>query len=262
MVGQSTPFPNRPFTLSDSTTLTRQDVANNQSLIHYEVWISKNSYSPTFAQGTAFARWGYDGIQVNSVDPGGFDFRASGPWLWLVGDVWIPHNADGTRTITVNIGASFEILGSAAYNYGWTLPSIARNPPPAPTAMTPDQLTRNSMRFQFNSNGDGGSPITGWQFRYSTTADFSSGVSAWMSSWGTSIVTGLKPGTRYWFEARGLNAAGAGPTSNRVNNRTLSGAWISTGTAWVPATVVISDGTTWRPANVDISNGTFWVPTG
>lgn len=264
MVGQSAPFPSRPFTLYDSTTLTRQETANNRSLVHFEVAIRKDAYSPTFANApaTAYASWGYNGNVIGSNNPGAFDFRAAGPWLWVSGDVWIPHNADGSKTINVNVSANFSILGSTGYTYGWTLPTIARFPPPAPTALSLEVLDRNTMRYRFQSNGDGGSPILRWEAQYSTTPDFSSGTSAWFTSTGTSVVNTLKPGTRYWWRSRGVNAAGTGATSNVLNARTYSGAWISDGTQWLPANVVISDGTKWLPANVDISNGSSWKPTG
>lgn len=262
MAGSSSNFPNRPFTLYDATTVVRQEVANNRTLVRYSVAIRKNSYSPTSSDGVAYARWGYDGTVINSRDPGGFDFRSSGPWQWVYGEAWVNHTANGTKTINVQVGANFDILGATSYSYNFTLPAIARNPPPAPTGLTLDNITRNSMRYRFQSNGDGGSPIIRFQFQYSTTPGFTTGNSAWITSNGTSTVTGLKPGTRYYFRSQAVNAAGTSPSSNVLNSRTLSGAWISDGTQWLPADVLISDGTQWLPANVDISDGTTWRPSG
>lgn len=84
--------------------------------------------------------------------------------------------------------------------------------PPAPTMHSPDQITPTSMRIIFNSNGDGGSPITSWAYQISTDINF---VGAPLrSSTGTSVATGLVPGTTYYVRARGGNVHGAGPWSN------------------------------------------------
>lgn len=260
MAGGTSNFPGRPFQLFDTTLVVRQEANNNRSLISYSVGIRKLSYSPTFSDGGAYARWGYDGTVRASRDPGSFDFRAAGPWNWLSGETWVTHNANGTRTIQVNVGADFALLGATSYNYNFALPTISRTPPPAPTPIALDQITRNSMRYRFSSNGTGSSPILRWEFQVSESPAFTG--AALRTSSGTSTVTGLTPGTVYYFRSRGVNAAGNGAWSAVLSARTLSGAWISTGTEWVPADVLISNGSAWLPANVDMSDGTTWRPSG
>lgn len=258
----SAPFPNRPFQLRDVTTLVRQEVANNRSLLHAEVWIDKTGTSPTWsAGGPAYTRWGWDSVVRQEANPGSFDFRGTGPWRWQAGDFWVPHNANGTKSITVNVGGDFALLGATTFDYGMVLPTIPRNPPPATIPLTLDEITRNSMRYRFSSGGDGGSPIIRWEVQYSTSADFTTGTVLITSS-GTSVVTGLKPGVMYYWRSRGVNAAGNGAWSIVMSARTLSGAWISDGTDWLPALVFISNGTDWLPANSQISTGAAWVPTG
>lgn len=258
----SAPFPNRPFQLRDNTYVVRQEVPNNRSLVGFEVWIDKLSYSPTYSNGgVAYARWGYDGVVRADVNPGAYDFRGTGPWQWLGGQVWVDHNPDGSRTIQVNVGAEFTTLGTTVYSYNLALPFIARNPPPAPTGLSLDQITTSSMRYRFQGNGDGGSAIIRWEFQYSRYADFRDNP-ALVTSGGTSTVSGLAAGTEYFFRSRGVNTIGAGAWSNVLSATTLSSAFISSGTQWLDADVLISDGSQWLPTDILISNGSSWLPAG
>lgn len=262
MAGGSSDFPNRPFRLRDSTTVTRQEFPNNRSLLHFEVWIDKLSYSPTWSNnGPAYTRWGYDGGVVAESNPGSFDFQGTGPWLWLSGDHWVGHNTNGTKAITVQVGGDFALLGATTYQYGFTLPTIPRDAPPAPTALTLDQISRTSMRFSFRSNGSGSTPITRYDVQVSESPSFSGGRTI-QTSGSPLNITGLKSGTVYYVRVRAVNSIGASAYSNTISARTLSGAWISTGTAWVAAEVLISDGKTWRAADVQISDGKSWRPAG
>ena len=83
-----------------------------------------------------------------------------------------------------------------------------------------------------------------------------------MVSSGTTIFTGLPQGRKHWARSRGVNGAGPGPWSVLSSAYTLSGGYISNGSAWLPAEMLISDGTKWLPAEVLISDGTSWKPSG
>jgi len=253
-------FPSRPFQLRDATSLSRQDIPNNRSLVNWQVWIDKLGYSPTWsADGQADRGWYANGVTMGFANNRGFDFRPAGPWLILSGQSWLTHNAQGVGSWTIFCAATYSLLGHTEFTYTLTMPTIPRNPPPPPDPLGLDQITRNSMRYRFSSTGDGGSPIIRWEFQYADNPQFSSAKQ--QTSGGTSTVTGLKPGTEYWFRSRGVNAAGTGAWSTVVSARTLSGAWISTGIEWVPAEVLISDGTTWRPGDAQISDGATWSPS-
>lgn len=103
--------------------------------------------------------------------------------------------------------------------------------PPAPdTSLGLDQITDSSMRFRFNSTGDGGSAITGWKVQYSKSSNFSSGVTT-IDSNGTSTISNLDPDTTYYFRAAGRNAVSDGngsghygPWGTTRSAKTLSGA--------------------------------------
>jgi hypothetical protein len=186
------------------------------------------------------------GVGGTTSLPAGFGSRLLGSWgVSTSQTVSFHQNATGTSG-----------LGGAADHSAF----IARaTVPPAPRSRQLDQITLTSMRYIFDGQGDGGSPITAWQYQYATSGDFSSGASGWINSGGTSTQTGLTPGTVYYFRSRGVNAVGAGPVSDVISARTLAGAHVWNGSAWVPATVSIWDGSSWVPGTVQIWNGSTWV---
>lgn len=120
--------------------------------------------------------------------------------------------AGRTATVTVTVAMSF---GSATVSQQVTIP----NTPPAPKNIGVDQATTNSLRYRFSSSGDGGSAVTGWQARYSTNSSMSGATT--IASTGTSVVTGLNPGTTYYFQSRGQNAMGWGAWSAVASGQTL-----------------------------------------
>lgn len=129
-------FPGRPFRLRENVWLKRQDIAGNSSLVGWELWIHKNSYSPTFSGGTANRHFKLNGGDVGSRQENGFDFRGDGPWLILSGENWIGHNSDGTKNLPIEGGAEYDMLGYAQVNSSIDLPRIARA---STTTFSPDQ---------------------------------------------------------------------------------------------------------------------------
>ena len=112
------------------------------------------------------------------------------------------------------------VIGSASA--AGTINVATAPPPPIPVATTPDQITATTMRYQFNSGGDGGSPNTSYAYQWSTTPDFSSGNSPWIGSSGTSIITGLPPDTTIYIWSRAQNAIGLSGNSAIKSGKTLA----------------------------------------
>ena len=73
--------------------------------------------------------------------------------------------------------------------------------PPAPTMLGAFRMANGQVRVQFQSNGDGGSAITGWVLRYADNPSFDDYTDIWSS--GTSDLD-LPPG-EWWFAAAGRN---------------------------------------------------------
>jgi hypothetical protein len=207
----SSNFPDRPFRLRDVTTVARQEQANNRSLVNFQVWVDKLSYSPTWSGGgPSITRWGYDGTVRSSGDGGGFDFQGTGPWLMRSGQVWVTHNSNGTKSITVQVSADFALLGATSFSYGMTLPTISSWVPPAPVQGRLDQITGTSMRYQFTANGNGGSPITTWEIQYTGNPGNWSGAPILQTPNTMAAFSGLTNSRTYEFRARGVNANGPG----------------------------------------------------
>lgn len=119
-------FPNRPFDLREAFWVIRQDIGGNQSLVGWQLWIDKVSYSPTFNGAQTYQRMSIDGNIVNQANWNGYDFTGNGPWLILSGENWVGHNSDGTKTFSINGYADFPTLGAVNVYSNFTLPTIPR----------------------------------------------------------------------------------------------------------------------------------------
>lgn len=208
-------FPGRPFRLRVEASINWQSGATVS--LHRELWIDKLSYSPTFSNaGTSSWQMTTHGAVDASWGPGNFDFRNGNNFLLHNQDYMGTVNNDGT--VSIAGFASFDILGYTGASV--TLQGAALNPPPPPSMRQPDQITTTGMRVQFDSTGDGGSPVTSWGLQRATDPGFTQNV-VYVGSLGTTVFNDLNPGTTYYFRARGQNAVGLGNFSSAVSASTL-----------------------------------------
>lgn len=120
-------FPNRPFRLEENVWLISQDVANNRSRLGWQLWIRKNSYSPTWTSNTTSGyEFFIDGARVANNTGFSYDFRNSDEMLLTQGESWITHNSDGTKTVAIAGYANVETLGYTQVESSAALPTIAR----------------------------------------------------------------------------------------------------------------------------------------
>lgn len=246
-------FPNRPFRLEDRVAILSQ--SGNSSLIRTELWIIKNSYSPTYSFSTS--TWAQD---LSGLNPQSgnftFDFRNSDSLLLSRFDQWVAHDANGYLNYYVHQWCNAQVLGYVEYSSNYSAPRIAQVTP-APTGKSLDQITPTSMRYIFQNNGDGGSGTLEWQVSYATASDFTNAQT--MDSGGTAILTGLLSGTTYYVRSRGRNAVGWGPWSNVLSAKTLSSVKVSDGTNWVTPQITVSNGSVWQAPEVYVSIDDQWV---
>lgn len=84
--------------------------------------------------------------------------------------------------------------------------------PPRPTLLSATPLSSTTIRVIFEGNGDGGSVILAWQIGFGTHTTTPQG---YVDSDGNTVLGSFYPGQRVYFWARGRNAVGWGPWSNR-----------------------------------------------
>jgi hypothetical protein len=192
------------YTISHSTTTT------SISVWAYLEMVNNWSSSGTYAWGYT-GHWGsYSGNFTASLGANGSHLMKSGSY----------SIARGTSNFVVSFQAKAQnYTGYPSHTISFTIPEKVTVPPaPVIRSTSPDTITDDSMRVQFDSQGDGGSTVTKWELQYSKSSSFSSPVT--VASSGTSTVTGLTPKTTYYFRARGINAIGAGPWSTAKSGTT------------------------------------------
>lgn len=205
--------------------LVQTDTANRRWRVRFYLRMSKGSGSFYSGAGNQIGRYNGNEFGRHSGNP----FLPSGTTSWNNGpfDVWINANAAGywsgtSQTLPLQMQLAYGNINTTPTG-SITLPRIGTVPPaPTPVPGTPDQITATTMRYQFNGNGNGGSAIIRWEYQWSTSPTFASGNSAWITSNGTSIVTGLPPGTTIYLRSRGVNALGNGAVSATTSGTTLT----------------------------------------
>lgn len=124
MATASGSFSARPFHLNLSVTTKSQNIAANTSLIHVEIWISKDSYSPSWSNNTS--TWN---ATINGTNYSGsftYDFRNGDYLLLFAIDYTVGHDADGGKSFTTTASSNAALLGTASAGLAYTLATIPR----------------------------------------------------------------------------------------------------------------------------------------
>jgi chitinase len=128
------------------------------------------------------------------------------------------HNSNGDGNITFNGSAWWDEPShfTSHISVAVGLPHISRisNPPSTPTLSV---VTSTSVNVAF-TDGGGGAPIDGRDIGYSTSSSVIANV---VSSDGNDTISGLTPGTTYYFWARTHNVAGYSGWSGWASALTL-----------------------------------------
>jgi hypothetical protein len=107
---------------------------------------------------------------------------------------------------------------------------------------------------------NGGGTITAYKVTRALDVAFTQGVVQFTQGATLSkAFTDLLPSTSYSFKIEAANSAGYGPASAVVTITTVSGAYYSNGSAWLPAGVFRSDGANWVPAELLVSDGAVYI---
>lgn len=130
--------------------------------------------------------------------------------------------------------------------------------PDAPSTPTLSDIAPTSATVSWTANSDGGSPITGFQVGYGTSLTAPTTI---ISATSPKIISGLTPGTVYYFWVRATNAIGTSAWSTPVSSSTIAGARIKTGGVWKIAIPYVKDGGVWKIAHPWARNGGVWKET-
>jgi hypothetical protein len=206
-------FPNRPYKLRIEVWFNWQ--SGRSASVHVEVWID-GCHGSWSNSGSSFEVY-VDGVGRVAAWSGGFDFRNKCNILIHASDhnVWTPVNGD----IGAQAYANYNVLGYT--QVGAVHDGAAASPPPAPRLVEFRNITTTGMTAQFVNQGDGGSPITGWQYQLWTDPSFNGAGVASAPGDGIIVRNDLTPGTNFYWRFRGLNEAGTGAWSPTYTQATL-----------------------------------------
>jgi hypothetical protein len=173
-----------------------------------EFWINSNNSSTW----NSALPWGYT---VNGV-------TGSGTKSYSPGAGWVKL---GAWTVTTNQTVTFRLGASGTSGFGGpTTFSVAisrTSAPSAPSAFVASVIAGTSITGDFNGGSNGGSPINSLRVGWGTSATAPQHFTAANASGGATI-TGLTPGTTYYFWAQTHNAIGYSPYGPRSSYKTLS----------------------------------------
>jgi hypothetical protein len=174
--------------------------------------------------------------------------------------------SDGTDTITgLTAGTTYHVWARTHNANGWsawsgystiTTPKVPYPPDiPSATNIGPVSVT---VVWTPPSAGDGGSPITAYEVSYGTDPLVHAA-----SVTGTSplTVTGLQPGTRYYFWVRAQNAVGWSAYSAPVVATTIAGVRLKVGAEWKIAIPYVNVGGVWKLAQPFVRYLGVWKGT-
>lgn len=118
--------------------------------------------------------------------------------------------------------------------------------PDAPNTPVLSQQKQSSVyaAFTFIGKSDGRSAILQWRIGYGTNP--AGPTSYYNASSGT--ITGLVPGSKYYFWSQARNAVGWGPLSPPSSAGTVAGSRVLVGFKWKAAVPYVKVGLVWKPA--------------
>jgi hypothetical protein len=147
-------------------------------------------------------------------------------------------------------GTTYYFWGRTHNVNGWG-PWSARsqmttlNVPDPPSVPVLSNIQPTSVVVSWSANGTGGSPITGFQVGYATTPTTPTTIVAATSP---KTITGLTPGSNYFFWVRAQNAIGFSAWSGFQSMQTIAGARIKVAGVYKIAVPYVKVAGVWKLA--------------
>lgn len=131
--------------------------------------------------------------------------------------------------------------------------------PFAPSAPSLSGVTPTSAIVSWTPPNNGGTGITGYQVGYGKS---STGPTTTVDAISPKTISGLIPGTKYYFWVRAKNSIGWGPWSNSSTNTTIAGARIKVGAVWAVAVPYVKVNGVWKVARPWVRVAGVWKEAG
>lgn len=197
-------------------------------------------------------------------------FNHNMPWAYVINGT-----ASSWRYYRYEAGSGYEKLGTAKVTTSQTVTfklgdtgtsglggpttfsvSIKRAKAPSPpSVVTLSSITSNSVHGSFSDGANNGDSIDTRQIGYGTS---SSSPQSTVTSDKTTTITGLAPGTKYYFWARTHNSKGWSSWGPRSETTTLSVVRVNVGGIWKTAIPYVNAGGVWKIARPWSRNAGVW----
>lgn len=160
-------------------------------------------------------------------------------------------SSDKSTTITgLKPGTKYYFRARTHNSEGWSswssyLAVTMLNEPDPPGVVTITDITQTSVIATFTDAASNGATILERQVGYSLTTGTPTNTVTYS---GSTTITGLKPGTLYYFRSRTRNSVGWSDWSVAKSATTIAGAYVRVGGVWVTAVPYVRVGGVWKTA--------------
>jgi hypothetical protein len=155
-------------------------------------------------------------------------------------------------------GASYTIAAAVRNADGWSFPSAdvvfttyaSYKVPPAPDAPVLTLIGQDRLRASFTDNGNNNFSILERRVVYGTATNAANGTYKVSPNGNPSVVdiTGLVPGTKYYFKSIVRNEPGWSAYSAIVSATMVAGAWVKVNGVWKRAVPYVRVNGVWKIA--------------
>lgn len=176
-------------------------------------------------------------------------------------------SSDGSTTITgLAPGVKYYFWAATHNSQGWSdwsarSEALTYRVPDSPTAPTLSDITQVSASVSWSQNYDGGSLVDHYDLAWTLTNTLPTAANLTGIANSPQVVTGLTPGTTYYFWARAHNAYGNSPWSNPTVMKTIAGAKLLVGAVWKDAVPYVRVAGVWKVARPWAKVAGVWKET-
>lgn len=230
-----------------SGTMMIRDTNPGGSTGAVEYWLNSNNGS-TFNHSLPWSHFdngNYSGALTHN-------YNAGSGWNFM-GSVTIA----ASQTVNFSIGntGTSGFGGPTSFDQFITRATV----PDAPNAPTFTNVQPTTLDVNWTPNGNGGAAITDYEIAYGTNP--SSPSSTVTSATSPKGITGLTPGTTYYFKVRAQNSVGWSAFSTQTSIMTIAGVRVRSGGVWKIAVPYVRFAGVWRLARPYVKVSGVWKET-